>query len=139
MPTYVSDWKNAFTSVASLPAQVVRTATGTGTGVDCLLADGSIGVHYSVGAVTGSPTSLVLTVEESDSLSTGYSAIATTGSGEGTVDVTAGSLSGFLNLWHRSKRYVRVISTLVGGTNYYLTANVVYRKKMESSSPGNQL
>lgn len=133
------DLKNQYTSGISLTSAAARSASNNGTGVDCLLADGPIHIHYLVGAITGSPTSVVLTVEESDASGSGYAAI-TNQSTDGTVDVTAGSVSGFLTLKHRSKRYVRVVHTITGGTSptTLVTASVIYNKKILGGN-GSQL
>lgn len=129
--TFLGDLKNQTVVGTSLVSAAARNASANGTGVDCLLHDGPLHIFYTCGAVTGSPTSVVLTVEESDASGSGYAAI-TNQSTDGTVDITAGSVAGFLTLKHRSKRYVRVVATLTGGSSptYLATAHVVGQKKI---------
>lgn len=104
-----------------------RTATGSGTGLDLQQYDGDIVLLLDSAAGTGTTPTLAVTVEHSDLLGSGYTAI--TGAAFTTVTTTASQQK--LVISHdEAKRYVRVTYTLGGTTpSFTFSVNAVGVKK----------
>lgn len=89
----------------------VRTATATGTGIDCKDYDAAMYALQHVGAVSGTTPTLDGKVQESDDDSS-YSDVTSAT----FVQVTATGTTPELIRFQRTKRYVRYVGT-IGGTS----------------------
>lgn len=104
-----------------------RTSTGSGTGIDMQTYDGEVVLLLDSAAGTGTTPTLAVTVEHSDSLATGYTAI--TGAAFTTV-TNAASQQKLVVSKDEAKRYVRVTYTIGGGTpSFTFSVNGVGVKK----------
>jgi hypothetical protein len=118
------DLENQIAVAQSIAPAAARTATVTGTGVDLANTSQAV-VVVSVGAITdGTHT---LSIEESDSLGSGYSAVAAADLSE-----TPGALvaSTPVKIGYRGmKQYIRAKVTVTGspGTGGFYDAVVVTR------------
>lgn len=104
-----------------------RTATGSGTGLDLQQYDGDVVLLLDSAAGTGTTPTLDVTVEHSDSLGSGYTAI----SGAAFTRVTGTASQQKLVISHdEAKRYVRVTYTVGGSTpSFTFSVNGVGVKK----------
>ena len=108
-------------------ATATRTATGSATGLDLQQYDGDIVLLLDSAAGTGTTPTLAVTVEHSDSLGSGYTAI--TGAAFTTVTTTA-SQQKLVVSRDEAKRYVRATYTLGGTTpSFTFSVNAVGVKK----------
>jgi len=104
-----------------------RTATGNGTGLDMQTYDGDVVLILDSAAGTGTTPTLAVTVEHSDSLGSGYTAIS--GAAFTTVTTTA-SQQKLVVSKDEAKRYVRVTYTIGGSTpSFTFSVNGVGVKK----------
>lgn len=111
----------------SFHPNAARTATGSGTGLDLQQYDGDIVLLLDSAAGTGTTPTLAVTVEHSDLLASGYTAI--TGAAFTTVTTTA-SQQKLVVSHDEAKRYVRVTYTLGGTTpSFTFSVNAVGVKK----------
>ena len=90
------------------------------TGVDITDYEGLIGVDMTACTVTGTPTTATLTIETSDTLGSGYTAVGTAA----TVTAGAGARNRQILDTNALKRYLRVTLAFVGGTAPTLTGVV---------------
>ncbi|NBS92638.1 MAG: hypothetical protein EBT27_02695 [Betaproteobacteria bacterium] len=97
-----------------------RTATGSGTGVDLQQYDGDLVLLLDSAAGSGTTPTMTVTVEHSDSLGSGYSAIS--GAAFTQVTTTASQQKLVISK-DESRRYVRVTYT-IGGTSPSFTFSV---------------
>ncbi len=125
------------TQVVQLLAPVAVAATNTpSSGVDLQGAD-SVDIEVSTGAITGSPddsNKYEFTLEESDSVSSGFTAVAENdmvGATSGTTTGNFGSVKAAGDAakvkrvgYKGSKRYIRVVSTKTGTLTVVLGINV---------------
>ena len=99
----------------TLVAPSTRTATVTGTGVDLSpyvnTVNTNLKIVADVGTVTGTTPTLDITVEESDSSGSGYSAIT----GAAFTQITATGTGAVEIHTKTNKRYIRAVGT-IGGT-----------------------
>lgn len=95
--------------VRALATPAARTATLTGTGVDCLTGDGIINAVQSVGVVSGTNPTWDGVIQESADNSTGWTTIGT------FTQVTASTNLQTIQC-QRTKRYIRYVGT-IGGTS----------------------
>ena len=108
-------------------ATAARTATGSASGVDAQSYDGDLVLLLDSAAGTGTTPTLAVTVEHSDSLGSGYTAIS--GAAFTTVTTTA-SQQKLVVSKDEAKRYVRVTYTLGGTTpSFTFSVNAVGVKK----------
>lgn len=108
-------------------ATAARTATGSATGVDMQQYDGDVVLVLDSAAGTGTTPTLAVTVETSDSLGSGYSAI--TGAAFTQVTTTAAQQKLVISK-DEAKRYVRVTYTIGGSTpSFTFSVNGVCVKK----------
>lgn len=89
-------------------------ATASGTGVD-MHGNGEANFDamlalVNVGAITGTPTSVKVKIEESDNISTSY------GVADGGEEITVVQNTQYSFQIKRAKRYIRVTVTIAGGT-----------------------
>lgn len=111
----------------NLHATAARTSTGNGTGFDVQPYDGDLVLVLDSAAGTGTTPTLAVTVEHSDVLGSGYTAI--TGAAFTTVTTTA-SQQKLVVSKDEAKRYVRVTYTLGGGTpSFTFSVNAIGVKK----------
>lgn len=101
-------------------ATATRTATGSATGVDMQQYDGDFVLILDSAAGTGTTPTLAVTVEHSDALGSGYTAIS---GAAFTAVATTASAQKLVISKDEAKRYVRVTYTL-GGTNPSFTFSV---------------
>lgn len=101
-------------------ATATRTATGSATGLDLQAYDGDVVLVLDSAAGTGTTPTLAVTVESSDTLGSGYTAIS--GAAFTTVTTTASAQKLVINK-DSAQRYVRVTYTL-GGTTPSFTFSV---------------
>lgn len=101
-------------------APVAVTATATATGIDTTGYQ-SVMFVVSVGVITAADASnyLTFTVEESDSLSTGYAAITDTNRLLGTPTVIEGvavlaASQNWFGITRLQKKYIRLVATETG-------------------------
>jgi hypothetical protein len=91
------------------------TATASGTGVDMRAGDpenfDSGLVIVNVGAITGTPTSVKVKIEESDTLATSY------GTMTGGTEITVVQNTQYSFQVTRVKQYIRITVTIAGGTS----------------------
>ena len=108
-------------------ATAARTATGSATGVDLQQYDGDVVLILDSAAGTGSSPTLAVTVEHSDVLGSGYTAI----SGAAFTRVTGtASAQKLVISKDEAKRYVRVTYTIGGSTpSFTFSVNGVGVKK----------
>jgi hypothetical protein len=108
-------------------ATAARTATGSATGVDVQAYDGDLVLVLDSAAGTGTTPTLAVTVEHSDALGSGYTAI--TGAAFTTVTTTASQQKLVISK-DEAKRYVRVTYTIGGSTpSFTFSVNAVGVKK----------
>ena len=111
----------------SLHPTAARTATGSGTGLDLQQYDGDVVLVLDSAAGTGTTPTLAVTVEHSDALGSGYTAI--TGAAFTQVTTTASQQKLVIN-HDEAKRYVRVTYTIGGSTpSFTFSVNGVGVKK----------
>jgi hypothetical protein len=104
-----------------------RTSTGSGTGLDMQTYDGDVVLLLDSAAGTGTTPTLAVTVEHSDSLGSGYTAI--TGAAFTGVTTTASQQKLVISK-DEAKRYVRVTYTIGGSTpSFTFSVNGVGVKK----------
>jgi len=89
-------------------------ATASGTGVDMKAGapenfDAAL-VLVNVGAITGTPTSVKVKIEESDAIGSGYGVM------DGGDEVTVVQNTQYSFQVARAKQYVRITVTIAGGT-----------------------
>lgn len=99
----------------------VYTATATGTGADLQGYDSAM-AELDVGALAGAGL-FTVTVEESDTLGSGYSTVAAAQLNGAFVTPVANSIQrvGYLG----AKRFIRVVATYVSGTSLAFSAQIV--------------
>lgn len=108
-------------------ATAARTATGSATGVDMQQYDGDVVLILDSAAGTGTSPTLAVTIEHSDSLGSGYTAIA--GAAFTSVTTTA-SQQRLVISKDEARRYVRATYTLGGTTpSFTFSVNGVAAKK----------
>jgi hypothetical protein len=113
--------------LVNLHATAARTATGSATGVDVQAYDGDLVLVLDSAAGTGTTPTLAVTVEHSDALGSGYTAI--TGAAFTTVTTTASQQKLVISK-DEAKRYVRVTYTIGGSTpSFTFSVNAVGVKK----------
>lgn len=111
----------------NLHATAARTATGSATGVDLQQYDGDLVLVLDCAAGTGSSPTLDVTIEHSDALGSGYTAI----SGAAFTRVTTSAAQQRLVISKdEARRYVRVTYTIGGSTpSFTFSVNGVGAKK----------
>lgn len=108
-------------------ATAARTSTGSATGVDLQQYDGDLVLLLDSAAGTGTTPTMVVSVEHSDSLGSGYTAIS--GAAFASVGTTASQQKLVISK-DEAKRYVRVTYTLGGTTpSFTFSVNAVGVKK----------
>jgi hypothetical protein len=113
--------------LVNLHATAARTATGSATGVDVQAYDGDLVLVLDSAAGTGTTPTLAVTVEHSDALGSGYTAI--TGAAFTQVTTTASQQKLVISK-DEAKRYVRVTYTIGGSTpSFTFSVNAVGVKK----------
>jgi hypothetical protein len=110
-----------------LLAPAAPTSTATGTGVDITGYEGVIKISQHVGVVSGTLPTLDGTIETSDSVSTGYTAI--TGAAFTRV-IATGSVQSLGVDVRACKKYIRYVGTIGGsGTPTFNVAVVAQGQK----------
>lgn len=108
-------------------ATAARTTTGNATGVDMQQYDGDVVLILDSAAGTGTSPTLAVTIEHSDSLGSGYTAI--TNAAFASVTTTASQQKLVISK-DEARRYVRVTYTLGGTTpSFTFSVNGVAAKK----------
>lgn len=126
---FVKDLTNHICTPSLLPA-AIRTASANGTAVDCLQMDDVIHVILTAGVITDGTHAIK--VEESDASGGTYTEItASGGTGFTSLTSSAGGSACQVKQYQRTKRYVRVASTVTGSpsTGGFYSANVLGIKK----------
>lgn len=112
----------ALTNAVAMQTQVVlgnfahAGATASATGVDITDYEGQVSVVVNQCYASGSPTTNTITVEHSDSLSSGYTTLNT------TTNMVNGTPQRFTYDTNALKRYLRVTLTIAGGSTPYVEA-----------------
>lgn len=113
--------------VLNLHATAARTSTGSATGLDLQQYDGEVVLVLDSAAGTGTTPTLDVTIEHSDALGSGYTAIS--GAAFTRVTTTA-SQQKLVVSKDEAKRYVRVTYTIGGSTpSFTFSVNGVGVKK----------
>lgn len=126
---FLKDLTNHIITPSLLPA-AIRTASANGTAVDCIQMDDVIHVILTAGVITDGTHAI--SVEESDASGGTYAAITPSGGTAFTsLTSSAGGSATQVRQYQRTKRYVRVVTTVSGSpsTGGFYTANVVGSKK----------
>lgn len=113
--------------VANLHPTAAQTATGTVTGVDLQGYDGDLVLILDSAAGSGNTPTLDVTIEHSDSLGSGYTALT----GAAFTRVTTSASNQKLTISKdEAKRYVRVAYTIAGSSpSFTFSVNGVGVKK----------
>lgn len=125
---WLPDLTNSISGISLAPA-ALRTTTANGSGVDMIHSDFSFTVALVSGAITdGTHT---ISVQESDDNSTFTTITAIDGNAIAALTSSAGGSAIVLKRYIRSKRYVRVVTTITGSpaTGGYYSAIVLASKK----------
>lgn len=122
---------NLESDVSNVPGTNLTGSTANnGDSLDCQPGEGTVHGLFSVASVTGSPDSYTVTctMEESDTGSSAWTALAT----QSTLVLSADKTNGFVR-GIRTKRYVRNVMTpaFVGGSSpgIDIASSVIYVKK----------
>ena len=113
--------------VANLHPTAAQTATGTATGVDLQSYDGDLVLILDSTAGSGNTPTLDVTIEHSDALGSGYTAL--TGAAFTRVTTSASNQKLVISK-DEAKRYVRVAYTISGSSpSFTFSVNGVGVKK----------
>lgn len=131
--TFIGDLKNQAFLAAAIKPQAA-TATVTGSGVDCQTSDGPVNILLQTGAATGTTgATLDVKIQESDDNSTFTDAIAFSQlSGTGIANVNS-----FYGKYLRSKRYIRAVATIAGGSSPSIPLSVTVLGSLKIAGSGN--
>lgn len=119
-----------------IAAQNAAAATVTGTGVDTKGYQGWAKISLDSSVASGATTTGILTIETSDALSSGYTAVSVYDYPNGTATAfttcnaaTAAQEDRYIDL-SGAKRYVRAVFTIAGGSaNFGLSVIMTVRSK----------
>ncbi len=132
MSTHIVDLRQAFRAQAIEPQTMTATVTGTGFAVDST----NLPTNYdiSIGTVSGGTPSLVVKVQESSVLGSGYTDI----SGQATAAITAAG-NAQLCVINGTLQYQRVVATQTGAGNIPISVVVLGQKRVGGTGSGSSV
>ena len=126
MSAWLGDLTHNSQTAIALPVASYTTGTTNATGVDFQKTEGPATLIVQVGAITGSYSTLQITLTESDDNTT---FVAMT-EAPATIQVLLANTVTPITFWKRAKRYVRANLVATAGSTALIGATFVTRYKL---------